>query len=132
MGVGLGAAVLVIGLFSFVGKYAASEFTAALAGRALLVVAAVSVLVAPLEWESCSGWLFKDNSSIAGAFVVVASELLGTASSRRCGPATAAAALAFALANAQHDTGSHCGAWLVTVSCAGLVGGVVAFVYGGA
>ncbi|MEK9527882.1 MAG: hypothetical protein VW491_03145 [Gammaproteobacteria bacterium] len=131
MGSGIGAAVLVIGLFSFVGKYAAHEYSAALVGRAVLVAAAVCVLVAPLEWGACSAWLFPDNAALAGAFIVVASELLGTTFGHRCGPATAASALAFAIANARHDTTSECGALLVAASCLGLIGGVVAFARGG-
>lgn len=127
MGVSLSAAVLVLGVGTFVGKYTASHYTRALFLRALLTVVSVGVLVVPLDYAACDAWQFPSNTAIGSSFIVVISELVGTASKTHCGVAACTSALLFSLANARHDVESGCGAGLFAVSATGLALACVAF-----
>ena len=126
MGVSIAAAVLVLGVGSFVGKYTASRYTPALALRAALIVIVVGVLVAPLDYGGCAAWRFPPNTAIGSAFIVVISELVGNASQTLCGVAACTSALLFAVANADHDVDSTCGAALFGASATGLAVSAVA------
>jgi len=120
MGVSLTAAVLVLGVGTFVGKYTTSHYTRALGARVVLIVLVVAVLVAPLDYDACSAWQFPSGTAIGSAFIVVICELVGTASNTVCGVAACTSALLFALASARHDVESGCGAALFGLSASGL------------
>jgi len=126
------AAVLVLGIGSFTGKYAAGvggdlswgARTRSLAARVCLVVTAVVVLLVPLDVDGCVAWRFEPATAVAGAFIVVVAEVTATAAGTRGGVAVAASALLFAAANAASSAGpdaSPCGAGLYGASLVGIL-----------
>ena len=123
MGYSLTAIALVVGVGIFMTKYAVA-FTQlsrrehyVLLGRIALNIAAIIVVVAPLDY--CSAWAFDVTESLISAFVIAVCEVYGLACRNRASIATSAITLVYAIVHADHSR--QCGAGFFAASVGGLV-----------